>query len=235
MSRNYINFDNTDLRNYGLYISGSNVFNAPERAYDVITIPGRNGALLGSERRLENIEVRYPAFIYSDLKNNIAGLRSFLLSRVGYKRLIDTYHPSEYRLGYYAGGLEAEMTAKLDAGQFDLTFNCKPQRFLLSGDTPVTLNASGTVTNPTLFDAQPLIRVYGTGSITVNGVTITISEADGYTDIDCELMEAYKGNVLKNYAISLDSTDFPVLSSGSNTITLNGVTSATITPRWWTI
>ena len=235
MSRNYINFDNTDLRNYGLYISGSNVFNAPERAYDVITIPGRNGALLGSERRLENIEVRYPAFIYSDLKNNIAGLRSFLLSRVGYKRLIDTYHPSEYRLGYYAGGLEAEMTAKLDAGQFDLTFNCKPQRFLLSGDTPVTLNVSGTVTNPTLFDAQPLIRVYGTGSITVNGVTITISEADGYTDIDCELMEAYKGNVLKNYAISLDSTDFPVLSSGSNTITLNGVTSATITPRWWTI
>lgn len=235
MSRNYINFDNTDLRNYGLYISGSNVFNAPERAYDVITIPGRNGALLGSERRLDNIEVSYPAFIYSDLKNNIAGLRSFLLSRVGYKRLIDTYHPSEYRLGYYAGGLDAEMTAKLDAGQFDLTFNCKPQRFLLSGDTPVTLTASGTVTNPTLFDAQPLIRVYGTGSITVNGVTITISEADGYTDIDCELMEAYKGSVLKNYAISLDSTDFPVLSSGNNTITLNGVTSATITPRWWTL
>lgn len=235
MSRNYITFDSQDLRNYGLYISGSNVFNAPERAYDVITIPGRNGALLGSERRLDNIEVSYPAFIYSNLKNNIAGLRSFLLSRVGYKRLIDTYHPSEYRLGYYAGGLDAEMTAKLDAGQFDLTFNCKPQRFLLSGDTPVTLTASGTVTNPTLFDAQPLIRVYGTGSITVNGVTITISEADSYTDIDCELMEAYKGSALKNYAISLDSTDFPVLSSGNNTITLNGVTSATITPRWWTL
>lgn len=235
MSRNYINFDNTDLRDYGLYISGSNVFNAPERSYNEITIPGRNGVLLGSERRLDNIEVVYPAFIYTDFKTNIAGLKAFLLSRVGYKRLLDTYNPTEYRLAYYAGGLDAEMTSKLDAGQFDLTFNCKPQRYLVSGETPVTLTTSGTINNPTLFDSQPLIRVYGTGSLTVNGVTITISEADGYTDIDCEIMEAYKGSTLKNYAVSLSSTDFPVLSPGSNTITFNGVTSAVITPRWWTV
>lgn len=235
MSRNYIQFDNKDLRDFGLYISGSNVFNAPERAYNEITIPGRNGTLLGSERRLENIPVVYPAFIYTNFKVNVAGLRSFLLSRVGYKRLIDSYHPDEFRLGYYSSGLDAEMTTKLDAGQFDLTFNCKPQRFLVSGETPITFTGSGTINNPTLFNAQPLIRVYGTGSITVNGVTITISEADGYTDIDCEIMEAYKGTVLKNYAISLDSTDFPVLSAGVNEITLNGVTSAIITPRWWTL
>ena len=235
MSRNYINYDGTDLRDFGLYISGSNVFNAPERAYNEITIPGRNGTLLGSERRLENIPVVYPAFIYANFKVNVAGLRSFLLSRVGYKRLIDSYHPDEFRLGYYSSGLDAEMTSKLDAGQFDLTFNCKPQRFLVSGETPITFTGSGTINNPTLFDAQPLIRVYGTGSITVNGVTVTISEADGYTDIDCEIMEAYKGTTLKNYAISLDSTDFPVLSAGSNAITLNGVTSAIITPRWWTL
>ena len=235
MSRNYITFDNKDLRDFGLYISGSNVFNAPERAYNEITIPGRNGTLLGSERRLENIPVVYPAFIYANFKVNVAGLRSFLLSRVGYKRLIDSYHPDEFRLGYYSSGLDAEITSKLDAGQFDLTFNCKPQRFLVSGETPITFTGSGTINNPTLFNAQPLIRVYGTGSITVNGVTITISEADGYTDIDCEIMEAYKGTVLKNYAISLDSTDFPVLSAGVNEITLNGVTSAIITPRWWTL
>lgn len=235
MSRNYITFDNKDLRDFGVYISGSNVFNAPERAYNEITIPGRNGTLLGSERRLENIPVVYPAFIYANFKVNVAGLRSFLLSRVGYKRLIDSYHPDEFRLGYYSSGLDAEITSKLDAGQFDLTFNCKPQRFLVSGETPITFTGSGTINNPTLFNAQPFIRVYGTGSITVNGVTITISEADGYTDIDCEIMEAYKGTVLKNYAISLDSTDFPVLSAGVNEITLNGVTSAIITPRWWTL
>lgn len=236
MSRNYITFDNTDLKTYGLYISGTNTMNAPVRAYDSITIPGRNGALIGSEKRLENIEVVYPAFIYTNLKQNLASLRAFLLSKVGYKKLVDTYHPDEFRMGYYAGGLEAEPTMKLDAARFDLVFNCKPQRYLNSGLSVTALTASGSITNPTLFESQPLLRVYGTGDITVNGVKITISEADTYTDIDCEIMEAYKGSTLKNYAISLDSVYFPVLSPGSNTITLGtGVTAVDITPRWWTI
>lgn len=234
MSRQYVTFDNTDLRDYGLYVSGTNVFNAPVRLYDEIAVPGRNGVLLGTERRLENVELKYPAFIYTDFATNTAALRAFLLSKVGYKKLTDSYHPNEYRKGYYAGGLEIEPTAKLDAGQFELTFHCKPQRYLVSGDTVTTLSASGTITNPTLFDAKPLLRVYGTGSLTVNGVTITISEADVYTDIDCEMMEAYKGTVNKNYAVSLDSVYFPVLSAGNNTVTLNGVT-VDITPRWWTL
>lgn len=235
MSRNTITFNSTNLSTtYGLYISGSGVFNVPTRAYDAITIPGRNGVLLGSERRLENIDVTYPAFIYSNLKTNLGNLRAFLLSQIGYKKLVDSYHPSEYRLAYYAGGLEAEPTMKLDAAQFDLVFSCKPQRYLTSGDTATTFTTSGTISNPTKFDAQPLIRIYGTGSITVNGVKITVSQADVYTDVDCELMEAYKGSTLKNSYVTLDSIYFPVLSPGSNTITLNGVT-ADITPRWWTI
>lgn len=234
MSRNYITFDNQDLRDFGLYISGTNTMNSAARAYDEIVIPGRNGTLIGSERRLENIDLVYPSFIYADLKQNIADLRAFLLSRVGYKKIADTYHPDEFRLGYYAGGLEAEPTMKLDAASFELVFHCKPQRFLNSGLTTTALTTSGTINNPTLFDAQPILRVYGTGSITVNGITITITEADSYTDIDCEMMEAYKGDTLKNYAIELDSVYFPVLSPGDNTITLSGVT-VDITPRWWTL
>lgn len=234
MSRNYITYNGTDLRDYGLYISGTYVYNSPARMYDPITIPGRNGSILGSEKRLDDVELKYPAFICTDFSNNIAGLRAYLLSNIGYKRLTDTYHPNEFRLGYFPGALEVDPTSKLDAGNFELKFMCKPQRFLLTGETATTFSASGTITNPTLFDAKPLLRVYGTGSITVNGITITISEADSYTDIDCEIMEAYKGTANKNYAVSLDSVYFPVLSPGANTITLDGVT-ADITPRWWTL
>lgn len=234
MSRQYITYNGTDLRDYGVYISGTYVFNAPARSYEPIAIPGRNGSILGSEKRLDDIELRYPAFIYNNFDSNVASLRAFLLSSIGYKRLVDTYHPNEFRLGYFPGAFEATPTSKLDAGQFDLTFICKPQRYLISGETTTMFSASGTLTNPTLFEAKPLLRVYGTGSITVNGVTITISEADTYTDIDCEIMEAYKGSANKNYAVSLNSVYFPVLSPGSNTITLDGVT-ADITPRWWTL
>lgn len=235
MSRQWLNFDNTDLRDFGLYISGTNVYSSPQRAYNEIIIPGRNGALLGSERRVENIELTYPAFIYDSLRHNVANLRAFLLSRVGYKKLFDSYNPKEFRMAYYAGGLEVVPTIRLDAANFDLTFICKPERYLASGLKTVSLSADGTIVNPTLFDAKPLLRVYGTGSINVNGVTITINETDTYMDIDCEIMEAYKGSTIMNYAIEVDSVYFPVLSPGENVIDLTGVTAVDITPRWYTL
>ncbi len=97
------------------------------------------------------------------------------------------------------------------------------------------MTETSTIVNPTSFDAQPFLRVYGTGSVTFGGTTITITEADGYTDIDCALMEAYKGNVSKNDSIELSDNDFPVLPAGENTVTLSGVAKVEITPRWWTI
>lgn len=232
--RNYLMFDNTDLRDFGVYISGSGVFNLPEREYNEISVPGRNGNILNHEKRLSNIEIKYQAFIYKDFKVNIANLKSFLLSKIGYHKLIDTYNPSEYRLAYYSGGMDIEPTSKLDAGQFELVFNCKPQRFLLSGDEVTKYTQNGNLNNMTRFNALPLIRVYGVGSFTINDVTVTIMAADGYTDIDCELMDAYKGIYPKNDSIQLSGNDFPVLKSGINTITLNGVT-IDITPRWWTV
>lgn len=232
--RNYLMFDNTDLRDFGLYISGSGVFNLPEREYNEISVPGRNGNILNHEKRLSNIEIKYQAFIYKDFKVNIANLKSFLLSKIGYHKLIDTYNPSEYRLAYYSGGMDIEPTSKLDAGQFELVFNCKPQRFLLSGDEVTKYTQNGILNNMTRFNALPLIRVYGVGSFTINDITVTITAADGYTDIDCELMDAYKGIYPKNDSIQLSGNDFPVLKSGINTITLNGVT-IDITPRWWTV
>ena len=233
--RNYLTFNGTDLRDFGVYITGSGTFNAPEREYSEITIPGRNGSLIGNEKRLTNIPVTYPAFIYKDFKRQLGALRAFLLSQIGFHKLQDSYHPDEYRLALFRGPIDVEPTAKLNAGQFDLVFNCRPQRFLASGDTVVTMTETSTIVNPTSFDAQPFLRVYGTGSVTFGGTTITITAADEYTDIDCALMEAYKGAVSKNDCIELSDNDFPVLTAGENTVTLSGVTSVEITPRWWTI
>ena len=236
MSRGYLTFNNKDLRDYGVYISGSGVFDAPERVYDPITIPGRNGAILSTEKRLNNIEVTYPAFMYSDFKNNMTSLKSFLLAQIGYQKLIDSYYPDQYRMAYYAGGMDVDAWPTLVAGKFDLTFNCKPQRFLASGDTQQNFYASGTITNPTAFDSQPRFRIYGTGSVTVNGVTMTISAADEYTTVDCESMEAYKGSTSKNSFLTLSGVDFPVLSPGDNTITLgSGITRVIVVPRWWVL
>lgn len=234
--RNFFVFDGADSRDFGVYISGQGTFNSPARVYTSQPIPGRNGEIVVSANRLENVELTYPAYVYTDFRRNLRKLRSFLLSRVGYCRLEDTYQPGEYRMALYRDALDVDATARNDAGQFDVTFYCKPQRFLLSGEKAQVFTAAGSIYNPTMFAARPLIRVYGTGEVGIGNGTITITAADGYTDLDCDVMEAYKGTVNKNQYVQLSSLDFPVLPPGETGITLGaGITRVEIIPRWWEV
>ena len=233
--RNYLTWNGKDFRDFGVYISGQGTFSAPARAYDIQSVAGRNGDIVTSEKRLENINVSYKAFIYTNFDANIRNLRNYLLANIGYQKLTDSYHTDEFRMAMYAENFDPDVTSKNDAGEFTLTFNCKPQRFLNSGNTVTTLNASGTIDNPTLFPAQPLLRVYGDGILGVNSQSITITGSDVYTDIDCEMMDAYKGTANKNHTIRLSDYNFPTLRSGTNNISLDGITKVEITPRWWRV
>lgn len=176
-----LSFDNVSSRTYGVYITGEAVYNAPEREVEMISIPGRNGQFALDKGRFENIEVTYPAGIFADSETNFADaiseFRNFLCSRNGYVRLQDEYNPNEYRMAIYKSGLEVE-PAQLKAGEFEITFDCKPQRFLTSGETAVTVANNGTLTNPTLFDSEPLIEVEGYGNISFGDFSISITDED---------------------------------------------------------
>lgn len=234
--RNYFIFDDIDSRAYGVYISGSGAFNAPTRDYNEISMPGRDGNLLGLEHRLENVNLSYPAFMYADFKENMSNFRNVMLSKIGYKKLIDSYHPDEYRLAYYAGGLNPDVNEFNQAGKFDISFTCMPQRYLRSGDDVITLTANGSIYNPTAFDSRPLIRVYGTGSFKIGTITITIaSHSHPYIDIDCDMMDCFYNATNCNSLVTFSGNDFPTLKPENNAIVLTGVTKLEITPRWWRV
>lgn len=173
-----LNFDGKTSREFGVYITGEAVYNAPERDVEMITIPGRNGAFALDNGRFQNIEVSYPAGIFSDdeasFADAISDFRNFLCSRKGYCRLTDEYNPDEYREAIYKSGLEVD-PALLRAGEFTITFECKPQRWLNSGKTKQTIANSGdTITNPTRFESKPLLEVEGYGNIELNGYEIEL-------------------------------------------------------------
>lgn len=229
-------FDSEDI---GVYISGNGVYNAPERDYEMASIPGKNGQLAIDHGRYENIEVTYPCFIWAntqqEFREKMRTIRAKLTSKLGYKRLEDTYHPDEYRMAIYKAGIEIDPVYYNRAGEFELTFDCKPQRFLKSGENQVTVANNGTITNPTLFESLPIIETQGAGTLTINNSTITITNT-GKTILDSEMMEAYmeeNGAIIpKNDSVS---GEFPKLQSGANTVSRTGITSVKITPRWWTL
>lgn len=175
-------FDGESSRDYGVYITGQAVYNAPEREVEMISIPGRNGQFALDMGRFENIEVTYPAGIFAnteaDFARAISDFRNFLCSRKGYVRLTDEYNPDEYRMAIYKSGLEVE-PAQLRAGEFEIVFDCKPQRFLTSGEHRGRIDIVGvTMTNPTLFPSSPLIEAWGYGSIKFNGYEIKLTDDD---------------------------------------------------------
>ena len=165
-----LTFDNKSSRSYGVYITGEAVYNAPERDVEMITIPGRNGAFALDNGRFENITVTYPAGIFAeneaDFAQAISDFRNYLCSKKGYCRLTDEYNPNEYRMAIYKSGLEVT-PAQLRAGEFDIIFECKPQRFLTSGETATAVVSGNTLTNPTLFESSPLLEVTGYGNIDI--------------------------------------------------------------------
>ena len=235
--RNYFVFDYNDSRDFGVYISGQGTFNAPGREYENIAVPGRDGDLLAPNTRLSNIQLTYPAFIYANFAENMASLKSMLLSRIGYKRLEDTYHPDEFRLAFYRGDLNPTVRSRNDAAEFDLTFECDPRRFLKVGENKWEITSSGTMYNPTGFAAKPLIRVYGSGTLGVGSDTITIaSNSYPYIDIDSEVSDCYYGVNNANSLVTFSANDFPVFSEDSTNISASGsITKVEITPRWWRV
>ena len=232
--RNTFTFDGVNSATYGVYISGGGTFNAPARDITVIEVAGRDGALTLDNGRFKTLQHKYDAYIVPQFNSNVQGLRNALMSKRGFLRLTDTYHTDEFYLAYFENGLEVEPTPNLHAGTLDIIFVRDPRRFLVSGETKTTFTSNGTITNPTLFAARPLLRVYGAGRVGIGSQYITISAADSYTDIDCELREAYKGATPKNSVVSFTGDDFPVLNSGSNGITMEaGITKVEVTPRWY--
>lgn len=257
--RNYFTLDGADSRTYGVYISGAGTYSAPARRYQVFQVPGRNGDLIVSDQSFDNGELTYAdCFIFDNVETNLADFRAFLMSRQGYVDLSDTYHPNERRQVIYTGTFAPEMTAKLDAAKFTLVFSCKPQRWLLSGDTAITVNNGGTggVTNPTRFPAKPLLKIYGNGSfdysyIDTSGVQPLIVKTKITLDtvgtsqkpvfIDTETMYIYQesiNGVLVNRSsfVTISTTDIPVIRP-EDTVTISNVTctKVEVVPRWWTL
>ena len=149
---------------HGLFISGDAVYNAPAYDYEVIQIPGRNGDLVMDNGRFNNITVTYPAFV-TDVAN-LQDIRQWLLKNRGYQRIEDEYNPTEYRMGYFSGDFDVNVFANR-AGSFELTFNCKPQRFLTIGERQIFWN---------MMKLDQTEQAYRTGSYPVDTAALLIDD-----------------------------------------------------------
>ena len=233
--RSFFTFGPIKSIDYGVWISGEGTFNRPKRAYTEKTIPGRNGTLLIDDGRFLNVDLVYPAFIADDMPGRIDAFLNDLASMTGYQRLEDTYHPYEFRMAQFTGEVKVQTEGYMNRhGGFNISFNTMRQRYLKSGEKAIAYTVDGTILNRTQMPSKPFLRVFGSaaGTVGIADQTITISAIDGYVDIDCEIMDAYKGTTNCNGNVSF--TGPITIQAGVHGITMTGgITKVEISPRWY--
>lgn len=227
-----LTFDGESSRDYGVYITGQAVYNAPERDVEMVTIPGRNGAFALDKGRFENIEVTYPAGVFANTDTEfakaISDFRNMLCSRQGYCRLTDEYNPDEYRLAVYKSGLEVD-PVQLKAGQFDITFECKPQRYLTSGEEKKVLGTWGDTETKT----GEIVELDNDGTLAVKSAEVALEpqqDLHGYDKPWSGGNGKNKWGGLKVEKLNSDqSTSASTSDWHSPKIMLNGATSLALT------
>lgn len=231
-------YGNKSSRDFDVVISGQDTWKKPAPRVERLSVPGRNGDIVTFDGSYENVDIPYHCGIQRHFDLKYTSLMNYLMSHPGYNRLEDSYHPNVFRLGALIASDDPTLGTLNRSGEFDLTFNCKPQSFLKSGEIKKEFTAAGTIYNPTLYTSKPLLRVYGTGTFTIGSDIVTITQANGYTDFDCDVEDAYKDDASHNCNsfVQFSGDHFPTIPPGEQGVSLgSGITKIEIIPRWWVL
>ena len=202
---------------------------AAERA-SFTNVPGRSGSLTTLEADDVYDDLILPVICVLDDPTKISDMATWL--RGGGKICF-----ANRQGGFYYGRVINQIPfEKILRGnphrEFTVNFRCKPFWYE-EAIQPITLTSSGTfINNPGNVFSEPVITVYGAGSITLMvGVTITeLENISGSITLDTPLMEAYSGVTPMNNCMG---GEFPTLLPGDNAISWSGnVTRVVIQPNW---
>lgn len=233
-------FNGISSEDYGIQVEHPPEYAYPQRDYNIQHVPGRNGDVVLDEGSYQNVERTYELAIgsykgdFTVLANCIS---EWLHSAIGYARLEDSYEPDYYRMAFYEEAGEIENIYQ-HAGRITVNFNCKPQRFLKSGDRAVVFSGNRSIYNPTRFRSLPIITVKGTGSgvLHIGDYNISISSIGGNIIIDSSIQDCYYGTSNKNSVVEMNDKGYPQFLPGMNSISFTGgITSVEVIPKWWTL
>lgn len=249
--------DGVDARNFGIYLQKPIEFSEAVPVVERQSIPGRNGDLIFETGSYENRTGTASCFcLQKDVEKAISAAGRFLMSKHGYRRLETSDDPDHFWLARVENSPQIAHRMRTLA-PFEITFDCKPQRFLKSGEemrtfypqegTDGLFGVKHTIYNQFGFPALPLVSIYledneadtrifafQTKNIETNEQKRVIGTIESsVVHLDCDTHNAY--NELGNQNKNIITYEFPYLGCGKNEFDAFGLNigKVEITPRWW--
>lgn len=242
--RDVLTFNGRSLSDFGVFFDLSETFINPEKDYDIISIPGRNGSLSIYNNKFKDVTISVPCFIRENFLEKYRNLMEYLNSVTGFQRLESSKEPDYFRKALFIGSVEPKTGTFLKSGKFTLNFQCHPQRWLKQFEEWIDATSEGTnnwtIDNPTNMASKPMIQFRGNGTISFYGsgssplATITVTNnANNYVEIDCETFDCYSESlgIITNRNADVSFNNDPELVPGENLV----VYSSDYSSLGWTI
>ena len=226
--------DGVDATSAGIHLQKPIVFSEAVPNIESKTIPGRNGALIFNTGSYKNRSGSASCFcLQENVEEAVSSAGRFLMGGHGYRRLETSDDPNHYWMARVENSPQIAIRLRTLA-PFEISFDCKPQRFVKSGENSVVFNSNGSLSNQYGQTALPLITLYGngTGTLTIGNCVVDVKSLDGVLYLDSDTQNAYNNNGNQN--MNINAPTFPTLPDGDTQIAFSGgIERVEIVPRWW--
>ena len=226
--------DGIDARSAGIQLQAPIEFGEAVPVVEAQTIPGRNGDLIWETGSYENRSGSASCFcLQKDVGKAVSSAGRFLMGKKGYRRLETSDDPDHYWMARVENSPRIEQRLRMLA-PFEIGFDCKPQRFVKSGENAVVFTDNGSLFNQYGQIALPFITLYGQGAgrLTIGDCVVDVKALNGVLYLDSDTQNAY--NDSGNQNLNINAPTFPVLGDGEVQIAFSGgIERVEIIPRWW--
>ena len=226
--------DGVDAASVGIQLQAPIEFSEAVPVVKTQTIPGRNGDLILETGSYKNRSGSASCFcLQKDVERAVSAAGRFLMGKKGYRRLETSDDPEHYWTARVENSPRIEQRLRTLA-PFEIGFDCKPQRFVKSGENPIVFTSSGSLFNQYGQIALPFITLYGQGAgrLTIGDCVVDVKILNDVLYLDSDTQNAYNNNGNQN--MNIISPVFPVLGDGEIPIAFSGgIERVEIIPRWW--
>lgn len=221
---------------FGMRVEEGVTFESPERDYEFVEIKGLDGDIAVDNNRLKSVTKSFPVTIFpipgKTFAEQITDISNWLKAKTGTTAIEVSNEPDYQYSGIYYEQYSLEKFLR-QYGKVVLNFKIKPTKFLKTGLTEIALPA--TITNQTNRNARPKMVIKGTGNITINigTSTLTLKNVDGGVIVDSLAQTITTLDGTRPAWDKMTSYPFPVIAPGKQTILKTGtITDVKIIPRF---
>lgn len=206
----------------GIYVDAAVSFNKPAKRVQSISVPGRNGNLIIDEGAFDNVLISYPVYEKNSFPMEFDSIVNWLASLEGYQRIECSNDPTHFRLGRFV--VPQTPTAKRlnRDGYYQLSFDCKPQRYLNLGEVPTEIDANPSET----YGPADIVSFEAAQEDTISGAEFSIVPQQDLHGYDNPWPAGGGKNLLPNTytTTTINGVTFTVNADG--TVDANGTATA---------